>query len=971
MTTISTRTIRTTSPSTNNNLQPPGCFNNSTNHHHHLNNHHHHFSSPPSQSSLSPSSSSSSSASSSVTITDPSIHSHPNHIPSTLQHIQPEQDSGDSELTDQLNQLNLKLVRSFERISNLEDELHESREKNKKLVARNTLLELESAQHKEALKGGILVERANVQLELQRLTQRVTLESERRSQSEASLSTINQELDDLSVSLFTEANRLVAAEKIQRMRAERKVMEVEEAMKRVEEVIEARRDQTNHLRLSLEAAESQRDQYKAECETLRNQLNSSHSDSFTGLNINPTSSIDSLKKSSPSGSIVNSRESLGTPLHNNPLSIPHNEQARSPQFSPYSSISGASGFHSTPQLKLSQETIPFTEFLQFVHYLRRTREETLTRSSQPPGLTESYYSAAAAITNIGITATPSSRPVSSMSSSSFSSSKEPAPALGPKGSIAPLLPLTQHLSQPFVKRCLEEDSDPALRLDLAPGLNFMSRRATLNALLEGNLVIEPVWSESGQASGFENCTLCGCSLDPWLSARAPSTGSSNHVASSNSSTAGSTVRKMLRGGAWSFGGIGKPKRASHPVTSTQPAEKSTLVPSVSLKLPSSGRSTPNLDDTASLHIHTLKTADGSSTRYPICPTYCLARLRAVCHFWTFVRSLERGVLLDESFWFAHYINQSPASSRFTETHSLGLAYDHALRRIRGQNRSIDSVDGSSPLTHSVQSSAFTTDNNALQIQSSNPTDLSFEISGEPNPEESKSLTKESIDAQVTIPSEEAHQDSSNPTLKPPPTPDPVHLSQLSPSPSPTSTTEHDMMQELAGSDAHHSDQTDTCGTSLTIRPTVLSNEVPILSPAPSPALRRIIGRSPSQTVSGLPSTLSKGHGTGEGPESSLKTLEVTDSNQLGGGESTAQSAHTTGHGDQRHVDGATPLRNPPRSAPMSSFENSCHLRHQSRQKSQSSLELMEAGWEEKCWQQVVKLKEEIFFKRVGLSLVPN
>jgi hypothetical protein len=518
---------------------------------------------------------------------------------------------------------------------------------------------------------------------------------------------------------------------------------------------------------------------------------------------------------------------------------------------------------------------------------------------------------------------------------------------------------------------LEEDSDPALRLDLAPGLNFISRRATLNALLEGNLVIEPVWSESGQAAGFENCTLCGCSLDPWLSAQAPLSGSNNHVASSNSSTASSTVRKMLRGGAWSFGGIGKPKRASHPVTSTQPAEKSTLVPSVSLKLPSSGRSTPNVDDTASLHIHTFKTADSSSTRFPICPTYCLARLRAVCHFWTFVRSLERGVLLDESFWFAHYINQSPASSRFTETHSLGLAYDHALRRIRGQNRSIDSVDGSSPLTHSVQSSAFTADNDTLQ--SSNPTDLSFEICAEPNPGENKSLTKEFIDAEVTIPSEEANQDqdSSNPTLKPPQTPDPVRLSQPSPSPSPTSTTEHDVMQEVARSDADHSDHTDTCGPSLTIRPTFLSNEVPILSPAPSLALRHIIGRSPSQTASGLPSTLFKARSTGDRPESSPKTLEVTDSNQVGGVKGITQSNHIKEHGDQSRVDGATPLPNPPRSAPISSFENSCHLRHQSCQKSQSSLELMDAGWEEKCWQQVVKLKEEIFFKRVGLSLVPN
>ncbi|KNZ50866.1 hypothetical protein VP01_41g2 [Puccinia sorghi] len=873
--------------------------------------------------------------------------------------------------------LSVQLVSSFERISILEDELHESRQQNHKLKNRvcqttsmfhlqknkkqltfhyphqqNAALELESAQHKEALKSGILVERAKIQGELQRLNQKVTQESEKRSQSEASLSTINQELDDLSASLFTEANRLVAAEKIQRIQAERKVMQVEEAMKRVEEIIEARRDQSNDLRLSLETAERERDQYKAECETLRNQLSNLVPDLTNGPN-NPTSSLQSLAKSSSTASIVNSKESLATTplLNNNSLSTPHDHHHHTSQFYPYFPLTpDPSDLQTIPQLKLSQEIIPFAEFLQFVQYLRRTREVTLTRSSQPPGLTESYYSAAVAITSVGMTTPSSTHPASSAS-----------PFLAPKDLLGPTLPLTQHLTQPFIKRCLDEDSDPTLRLDLAPGLNFMSRRSTLTALLEGNLIIEPIWSESGQASEFDNCTLCGCSLDSWLSARATSANSSHR---NSSQSAGFAMRKMLRGGGWSFGGIGKPKRASHPVASTQPTEKSTLVPSVSLKLPSSGHSSPFNDSTSSLHIHTFKTVDGSSTRYPICPTYCLPRLRAACHFWTFIRSLERGVLLDESFWFTHYI-YPPASNRLSETNSLGLAYDQALKRIRAQNHSIDSVD--TPSIHSVRSSVCTPDNT---LESSNQDDTSPVVACERTDELNLNQSKLSAEAESSPISTKQDEDEtiSDPVPQSSQTPDPVRNSQRSPSPSPTSTTEHDIVtQETVESDTiHHPEETGSCSTSTTVRPAALRSQVPTLSPAPSPPPRRSPSRSMSQSIiSNHPSMLSKGISTNERSESASRVNDDYHQTE----ESREYLKAQSNQEEPRHEKGV--IRDPPRSAPISSSQNGYHSRVPSQQTSRTSLEFLEAGWEEKCWQQVVKLKEEMFFKRVGLSLIPN
>jgi hypothetical protein len=59
----------------------------------------------------------------------------------------------------------------------------------------------------------------------------------------------------------------------------------------------------------------------------------------------------------------------------------------------------------------------------------------------------------------------------------------------------------------FYKRVLAEDVEPTLRLDSAPGLSWLARRTVLNAVCEGNLVVEPLPSSLKQHN-FP-CALCG------------------------------------------------------------------------------------------------------------------------------------------------------------------------------------------------------------------------------------------------------------------------------------------------------------------------------------------------------------------------------------------------------------------------------------------------------------------------------
>jgi len=61
------------------------------------------------------------------------------------------------------------------------------------------------------------------------------------------------------------------------------------------------------------------------------------------------------------------------------------------------------------------------------------------------------------------------------------------------------------------KRTLAEDIEPVLRLDLAPGLSWLARRAVLTSIISGALVIEP-FSTTPKLSGplaINPCALCG------------------------------------------------------------------------------------------------------------------------------------------------------------------------------------------------------------------------------------------------------------------------------------------------------------------------------------------------------------------------------------------------------------------------------------------------------------------------------
>lgn len=734
---------------------------------------------------------------------------------------------------------------------------------------------------------------------------------------------------------------MVAAEKLQRLKAEQKVQDVEQAMKGVEELIEARRDQLHNLRECLENAEHERDEYKLQLMTIQNQRHATDPDNCSTtciqseyvLNSNPTLAF------SPKDTTSAAVQSFILPHASNEFIVSRGA------CSPYTPGRSPSPFlfQQLPRAKIMDDILPFQEFLHFTRYLIRLRTDLLGRPTQQPTFSDSYSSAAAAMSGISTTSSTSDTYRHPTSSASASNKDQTTSA---NELFTPVLPLSQHLSQPFIKRCMDEDSDPTLRLDIAPGLNFLSRRGILSALIEGHLVIEPVWSDVG--AELDKCSLCGCSLDKWFPGRASSaTSISTAVNTIGSSSASSTMRKMLGGGGWTFGTLSRNKRPSisagtfvpKPKVASQPTSSQSFkspMPPGPASATASGCNSPTREECDVVYVHTFRAGDTASTRYPICPTYCLTRLRSVCDFWTFVRSVERGLLLDESFRFANRSSQIANGKRSSEPHSLGLAYDHTLQMMKETGKSVDSAIYPPAVTHPVvpfsKSSPDPVIHMATMVPGSqykfNP--LSYDrsyhaqpITGTPSPSSIDVSHPSPLQSEVVKHAAAAVTQCRDPTEPPLSACEAVILPAQSPS----------GLHSARGKAAS-------------------------LSTPPVPR------RSAARAHSIPPKTLSASHDINQIFNPNVFALSPSAGSSVSS-QAISQTLCLRGASQPQQTSQSTSMPTKPTpSRRCSIIENET-----SEEDSYSAIEGLDAGWEEKCWSQLIRLKEEMFYKRVGVSII--
>ncbi|KAI0356015.1 hypothetical protein OH77DRAFT_1424314 [Trametes cingulata] len=426
------------------------------------------------------------------------------------------------DLFSQVSQLNNKLVRSYDRVSDLEDELHVTSSNLRQATLKISQLELERTQHLSALSTGLLVEKSHVTTELNRLMEKATEEAARRGQAETARAEIEKELDDLSAGLFNQANTMVAEARMAEARSARKLEETEAALRGAEEIVGV-------LQAQMQALQAEKEQADRRVEEMRARMGK--------------------------GKWVD----------------------RSPE----------GGRPDRPRLMATH--VPYHEFLVFVSHLRAIRPASV----QPPAMST-------------------------------------------------LLPL------PFLARLVAEDSDPTVRLDLAPSLNWLSRRSVLAAIHSGQLTVEPMHfatlleelaPPNIPASSHHThivCALCGLPIYNSSNDSPSSTPTTPNPARSGSQSASwsTSLFKNVRAGEITL----PTPFTGHNRHSAQFAPASTEPPSqvyiFRLEATSSG-----LPVSLPLSSQQPGTPTKQSTIYPLCTTgWCLARLRTTCSLWAFVRT---------------------------------------------------------------------------------------------------------------------------------------------------------------------------------------------------------------------------------------------------------------------------------------------------------------------------------------------
>ncbi|KAK4335199.1 Flavoprotein-like protein YCP4 [Rhodotorula toruloides] len=503
-----------------------------------------------------------------------------------------------TDLASQVTSLNSKLVKSYTTRGELEDELHEKQEQERAMRKRVADLEKDKEKWEKEIEAGGWVEKTHVQGEMQRLMAKVVEETKTRETAVQAHTALETEVENLTSNLFSEANKMVAFERLARARAEEKTRTVEEAGVSMQALLEEVQVGLKDTVLKLE----KRDE---EVATLKRRL------AALGEPVEEDQVQEGESAEGDVGAIVFSDGEHLTPIDTRVAASAGPSSAISPSHL------------SAPKLLTS--VLPYHEFLAFVTYLRQTRVSALNRP--PEGGSFSHPA---------------------LSTRSFAMDPSHPHYLTPAQLLAPHLLLSTHLSQPFLKRCVEEDSDPALRLDLAPGLGFLSRRGVGTAVVDGTLLIEPL--HSGIELPSDKCAMCGCSLEKWL----PNSGNVRGAKTPTTSVAAvnQTMRKLGSSLFSRSSSNSTPTLSS--VSSSSPTayhSHTSSTSSESFTFPPPQTSASHHPHDASLLVHLFRISDTSTQRYPICPSYCLARLRAVCEFWTYIRVIERGLLLEEGFRF--------------------------------------------------------------------------------------------------------------------------------------------------------------------------------------------------------------------------------------------------------------------------------------------------------------------------------
>jgi hypothetical protein len=284
---------------------------------------------------------------------------------------------------------------------------------------------------------------------MSRLRSELAAERAAREAAEKAKKQTESEVENLTTELFEEANAMVAVARKDVEAMERKNQQLKAQLEDMEMVMASQQDQLREMKESMEKAQAE--------------------------------ASYSRDPSMPTTPIATSGAAFGALHHMVSNNASHPDQA------PDHPLHFAHLV--TPILR--HDTAAFGEFQDLLTLARRNGAHSRTNSSSMNNNSSPSQTSAP----------PAASTTSPVMPGGFSFSSNSSPSSSTFGSAA-IPPLKDSR---FYKRILSEDLEPTLRLDIAPGLSFLSRRTVLASLLSGTLAVE-VFPPNKH---YYACALCG------------------------------------------------------------------------------------------------------------------------------------------------------------------------------------------------------------------------------------------------------------------------------------------------------------------------------------------------------------------------------------------------------------------------------------------------------------------------------
>ncbi|CAG8330309.1 unnamed protein product [Penicillium salamii] len=360
------------------------------------------------------------------------------------------------DLSNEVAALSVKLIQAINNQTNLDDSLVATRQELELAQGKIQALEFQNDKYRRDLENRVYIKKSDSDREILQLRNALAEETTQRTTAEKGKKTIEQELETLTAALFEEANKMVAAAKIEREAVEKKNEQLRSQVKDTEMLLASHQDQLAELKSVMQGMHIHKDE-------------------------------------------VETRPATAPPSPAGPPQAP-------------GSAKPDSELEAIPASTENDEELtpgPSCNFPQILRMICRTDLQAyedfrdllvLSRSSKPPSRATSGSYGGLNVMGLASFASGGVSSVTSSPTKGFSHS--------PNGSMSSTtgshIPLKETR---FYKRVLMEDIEPTLRLDLAPGISWLTRRTVLSGICEGSLVVEPMPTA---AKKFEfPCSVCG------------------------------------------------------------------------------------------------------------------------------------------------------------------------------------------------------------------------------------------------------------------------------------------------------------------------------------------------------------------------------------------------------------------------------------------------------------------------------